>query len=134
MTFVVMGLGTVFNALTNRRDPGSGLAPPILKALAVALVPVALIALATMLPGLQHGLMTTSLTGPQWRASIGLALVLPLVVETSKWVRRRRAPKVGGDRRRPRSHSGTRSRPILQLRPTTVCLVADSATRARFPG
>ena len=24
MTFVVMGLGTVFNALTNRRDPASG--------------------------------------------------------------------------------------------------------------
>ena len=33
MTFVVMGLGTVFNALTNRRDPASGLSPPILKAL-----------------------------------------------------------------------------------------------------
>ena len=33
MTFVVMGLGTVFNALTNRRDPASGLTPPILKAL-----------------------------------------------------------------------------------------------------
>ena len=55
MTFVVMGLGTVFNALTNRRDPGSGLAPPILTALAVALVPVALIVLATKLPSLQHG-------------------------------------------------------------------------------
>jgi P-type Ca2+ transporter type 2C len=94
MTFVVMGLGTVFNAMTNRRDPGTGLAPPILAALAVALVPVALIVLATMLPGLQHGLMTTSLTGPEWRASIGLALVLPLVVEVSKWVRRRRLPRV----------------------------------------
>jgi Ca2+-transporting ATPase len=43
MTFVVMGLGTVFNALTNRREPASGLTPPILKALAIALVPVALI-------------------------------------------------------------------------------------------
>ena len=32
MTFVVMGLGTVFNALTNRRDPTSGLSAPILKA------------------------------------------------------------------------------------------------------
>src|SRR5262249_33892311 len=36
MTFVVRGLGTVFNALTNRRDPASGLAPPILVALGVA--------------------------------------------------------------------------------------------------
>ena len=39
MTFVVMGLGTVFNALTNRRDPASGLAPPLLKALAISLSP-----------------------------------------------------------------------------------------------
>ena len=40
MTFVVMGLGTVFNALTNRRDPTSGLTAPILKALLISLVPV----------------------------------------------------------------------------------------------
>src|SRR6478736_3903453 len=33
MTFVVMGLGTIFNALTNRRDPAGGLDPPLLKAL-----------------------------------------------------------------------------------------------------
>ena len=65
-----MGLGTVFNALTNRRDPASGLAPPILKALAIALVPVALVVLATELPGLQRGLLTTSLTGRSgWPAS-----------------------------------------------------------------
>jgi Ca2+-transporting ATPase len=32
MTFAVMGFGTIFNALANRRDPGSGLGPPILKA------------------------------------------------------------------------------------------------------
>ncbi len=68
MTFVVMGLGTVFNAVTNRRDPGSGLAPPLLAALAVALVPVVLVVLATQLPGLQRGMLTTSLTGPQWLA------------------------------------------------------------------
>ena len=40
MTFVVMGLGTVFNALTNRRDPASGLTPPILQAVAISVVPV----------------------------------------------------------------------------------------------
>ena len=34
MAFVVMGFGTVFNALTNRREPTSGLTPPILQALA----------------------------------------------------------------------------------------------------
>jgi Ca2+-transporting ATPase len=92
MTFVVMGLGTVFNALTNRRDPTTGLTPPILKALLVALVPVTLLVLATELPGLQKGLLTEELSGPQWLASIGLALALPIVVETSKWWRRRHAP------------------------------------------
>ena len=63
MTFVVMGLGTVFNALTNRRDPTNGLSPPILQALAISLVPVALIVLATQLPGLQAALLTAPLTG-----------------------------------------------------------------------
>jgi len=92
MTFVVMGLGTVFNALTNRRDPGTGLAPPILKALLVSLVPVSFVFLATQLPALQRGLLTTSLSGPQWLAAIGLALILPIVVETSKWLRRPRPP------------------------------------------
>ena len=93
MTFVVMGLGTVFNALTNRRDPASGLTPPILTAVGVAIVPIALIFLATQLPSLQHGLLTTSLTGPQWLAAIGLALALPIVIEAGKWIRRRRAPE-----------------------------------------
>ena len=92
MTFVVMGLGTVFNAITNRRDPTSGLTAPILQALAISLVPVAMIVLATELPGLQAGLLTTSLTGLQWLACIGLAALLPLVIEVSKWIRRRRAP------------------------------------------
>jgi Ca2+-transporting ATPase len=94
MTFVVMGLGTVFNAITNRRDPTSGLTPPILKALAVALVPLTMIALATELPGLQKGLLTTSLTGREWVACFGLALLLPIVIEGGKWIRRRRAPAV----------------------------------------
>ena len=90
MTFVVMGLGTVFNALTNRRDPSSGLSSPLLKALAISIVPIMLIALATELPGLERGLPTTSLTGKEWLACIGLAALLPLVVETDKWRRRRR--------------------------------------------
>jgi Ca2+-transporting ATPase len=94
MAFVVMGLGTVFNAITNRRDPTSGLTPPILKALAVALVPLTMLVLATELPGLQQGLLTESLTGRQWMACLGLALVLPVVIEGGKWVRRRRTPPV----------------------------------------
>jgi Ca2+-transporting ATPase len=92
MTFVVMGLGTVFNALTNRRDPGTGLAPPVLRALLVSLVPVSMVFLATQLPALQRGLLTAPLSGPQWLAAIGLALILPVVVETAKWLRRPRPP------------------------------------------
>jgi Ca2+-transporting ATPase len=91
MAFVVMGLGTVFNALANRRDPASGLSPPILRALAVSTVPVLMLLLATELPGLQKGLLTEPLTGRQWLACLGLAALLPLVIEGRKWLRRRRA-------------------------------------------
>jgi Ca2+-transporting ATPase len=93
MMFVVKGLGTMFNALTNRRDPASGLIPPILT-VGVAIVPVALIFLATQLPSLQHELLSTPLTGPQCLAAIGLALALPLVIEAGKWIRRQRTPEL----------------------------------------
>ncbi|MGB8021825.1 MAG: cation-translocating P-type ATPase [Candidatus Nanopelagicales bacterium] len=92
MAFVVMGLGTVLNALTNRRDPTSGLSAPVLKAAAIGLVPALMIVLATQLPGFQAALMTVALTGPQWGACIGLSLLLPVVIEASKWARRRRIP------------------------------------------
>ncbi len=95
MTFVVMGLGTAMNAVTNRRDPTTGLAPPILKATAIALITVVLIILGTELAGLQRALMTAPLTGLQWLASVSLATVLPVVIETSKWLRRRRTSEVG---------------------------------------
>jgi len=88
---VVMGLGTVFNALVNRRDPTSGLSAPVVKALAIGLVPAAMVFLATELPRLQHALLTTSLTGGQWLTCILLAALLPLTVEVGKLVRRRRA-------------------------------------------
>jgi Ca2+-transporting ATPase len=100
MTFVVMGLGTVFNALTNRRDPTSGLTPPILLALGVSLFPVAMIFLATELSSLQKGLLTVPLTGPQWLASICLALLLPIVIEAWKWYRRIHSPRTILDARR----------------------------------
>lgn len=106
MTFVVMGLGTVFNALTNRRDPGSGLDTPVLKAMLIGAIPVALVVLATELPGLQAGLLTRPLSGGQWLACIGLALILPTVVETTKAVRRRRARRPGSPDR-----SATRTDP-----------------------
>ena len=92
MTFAVMGFGTIFNALANRRDPGSGLGPPILKALLISAVAAFMIALATELPGLQKGLLTTQLSGRQWFACVGLAALLPIVIEGRKWLRRRATP------------------------------------------
>jgi Ca2+-transporting ATPase len=92
MCFVVIGLGTVFSGLVMRRDPSSGLVPPILSALKVLVIPAALVVLATELAFLQRGLLTQSLDGLQWLCCLGLALVLPIVVEVDKWIKRRRMP------------------------------------------
>jgi Ca2+-transporting ATPase len=90
MCFVVLGIGTILSGLVMRRDPTSGLVPPILSAVKWLAIPVALVVLATELPFLQRGLLTQPLSGLQWLACIGLALVVPVVVEIDKWVRRRR--------------------------------------------
>ncbi|GGQ48920.1 cation-translocating P-type ATPase [Couchioplanes azureus] len=97
MTFVVMGLGTVGNALVNRRDPASGLLPPVLEAAAIALIPAGLVLLATRVDFLQQSLLTQALTGRQWLACFLLALALPLTVEVAKAIRRGRAPGVSLD-------------------------------------
>jgi Ca2+-transporting ATPase len=92
MCFVVVGLGTVFSGLVMRRDPSSGLTPPVLNAVKILVIPAALVVLATELDFMQRGLLTQSLDGLQWLACIGLALILPIVVEVDKWIRRRRLP------------------------------------------
>ena len=93
MTFVVMGIGTNLNAIVNRRDPASGFGPPLLGAVGVGVASVDLLLLATQLPALQSGLLTTSLTGRQWLACLALAFALPVVVEVGKLVRKRRTPQ-----------------------------------------
>jgi Ca2+-transporting ATPase len=90
MCYVVVGLGTIFSGVVMRRDPTTGLTPPILTAVKWSVIPAVLLVLSTELDFLQHGLLTQSLSGLQWLACIGLALVLPIVVEIDKWVRRRR--------------------------------------------
>jgi Ca2+-transporting ATPase len=92
MAFVVIGLGTVFSGLVLRREPSSGLTPPILSAIKILVLPLILIVLATELNVLQRGLLTQSLTGDQWLACLGLALIVPIVVEVDKWIRRRNLP------------------------------------------
>ncbi|MGV1008947.1 MAG: cation-translocating P-type ATPase [Dermatophilaceae bacterium] len=92
MSFVVLGLGTIFSGLVMRRDPTSGLSEPVLYAVKILAIPLVLLVLGTELGVLQRILMTSSLTGSQWLACVGLALLVPIVVEIDKWVRRRRAP------------------------------------------
>ena len=112
MCFVVIGLGTVFSGLVMRREPSSGLTPPVLSAVKVLVIPAALVVLATELDFLQRGLLTQSLTGLQWLACLGLALIVPVVVEIDKWIRRRHLPARSGvqDGRRRQPQPGHRRR------------------------
>ena len=104
MAFVVMGLGSVLSGLVLRREPESGLAAPLLTAVKVLSAPVILVVLATELDFLQGWLTTQSLSGPQWLACLGLALLLPIVAELDKVIMRHRAataarpgPEGGGE-------------------------------------
>jgi len=89
MAFVVMSLGTLLSGLSIRRDPGSGLSAPLLKALGILSVPAVITLIATEWGLLQRFLMTESLTGDQWLVSMGLAAVVLAVIETEKAIRRR---------------------------------------------
>ncbi|MFI2704779.1 cation-translocating P-type ATPase [Cellulosimicrobium composti] len=88
MAFVVMALGSVLGGLAMRRDPESGLTPPVLKPLLIFTVPVVLTILMVESRILQELLQTTSLTSGQWLACLVVSLVVPLVVEADKGVRR----------------------------------------------
>jgi Ca2+-transporting ATPase len=90
MTFVVVGLGTIFSGIVMRREPTSGLTPPLVTAVKWSAIPLGLLILATELPFLQRGLHTQELTAREWVAAAGLAVVLPIVVEIDKWFARRR--------------------------------------------
>jgi len=92
MAFIVMGFGTLLSGLALRRDPQSGLTPPILKALGILSISGFLLVLTTVWAPLQRMLMTQPLTGDQWLGAAGLAVIVMLVIETEKWVRRRNLP------------------------------------------
>jgi len=96
MAFVVMCIGTILAGLTIRRDPSSGLLPPILKALMVLSAPAALTVLATEGSFLQGVLTTQPLTGSQWLAALLLALVPAIVIELDKAIKRARASRADG--------------------------------------
>jgi Ca2+-transporting ATPase len=100
MAFAVMALGTIFIGLVVRRDPESGLNAPILGALKILSIPVLLVIVAVEWTFMQKLLATTSLTGGQWAACLGLALIVPIVIEVSKAIRRHRA-RVVAERQDP---------------------------------
>jgi Ca2+-transporting ATPase len=93
MAFVVLSLGSILAGLTMRRDPESGLVAPVLGALKILAIPTVVTVFAVEAGVLQDLLMTTSLTGSQWLACIGWSLIIPIVVELDKAIRRRRLPK-----------------------------------------
>jgi hypothetical protein len=92
MCFVVVGLRTVFSGLVMRWDPSSGLVPPVLGAIKILVIPAALVVVATELDFMDHGLQTQPRDGLQWLACLGLAVILPIVVEIDKWLQRRHLP------------------------------------------
>jgi Ca2+-transporting ATPase len=93
MAFVVLSLGSILAGLTMRRDPESGLIAPVLGALKILAIPTVVTVFAVEAGVLQDLLMTTSLSGSQWLACIGWSLIIPIVVELDKAIRRRRLPK-----------------------------------------
>ena len=95
MAFAVMAFSAILGGLVLRRDPASGLAAPVLKALAILAIPAVIVVLSTELPFMQQRLMTEPLSGSQWLVVLGLSVAAALVPEVDKWIRRRRMPKVG---------------------------------------
>ena len=105
MAFAVMGLGTVFNAITNRRDPATGLAAADPQGGRVRPDHRGVARpgdRAAPLPDRADDDLAQRLPVA---ASIGLALLLPVVVEGWKWIRRRRAPHADVARRARRPWS-----------------------------
>jgi Ca2+-transporting ATPase len=91
MAYAVMCVGTLMTGLSLRRDPETGMTPPAAKALGILAVPLALTVLTTTWEPLQRLLGTQRLTGEQWLIVFGLALVVLVVVEIEKGIRRSRS-------------------------------------------
>ncbi|MEE2058396.1 cation-translocating P-type ATPase [Rhodococcus artemisiae] len=110
--FVVLSFGSILAGLVMRRDPESGLAAPILGALKILSIPAIVTVCAVEIGFLQDLLMTTSLTGGQWLACLAWSLLIPIVIEAEKALRRNRsrpsAPPIptadAVDPRRARTH------------------------------
>jgi Ca2+-transporting ATPase len=89
MAYGVMAFGTLVTGLSLRRDPESGVVPPAARALGILAIPAVLVVITTTWEPFQRLLGTKALNGDQWLAVAGLALVVLVVVETEKGIRRR---------------------------------------------
>jgi len=89
MTFGVAALGGVPLALSLRRDTTPGWVGPFWPYCGWLAISAVLTWFAIELPLLQRWLLTKSLTGSQWLAVLGLALVAAIVAELDKAWRRR---------------------------------------------
>ena len=88
MAFGVAALVGIPLALVQRRDPAPAWLGPFWPYVGWLAISAGLTWLAIELPVLQRWLLTTTLTGSQWLAVLGLALLSPLVAETDKAWRR----------------------------------------------
>ncbi len=96
MTFAILAISTVFLAISARRDLLPATAGPYYPYFVWMAVPAALTLMAVEMPFFQRMLDTASLTGSNWLAVLGLALVVPAVMEASKAFRRwRRTVRTG---------------------------------------
>ena len=91
MAYAVMCVGTLMTGLSLRRDPQTGVTPPAAKALGILAIPLALTVLTTTWEPFQRLLGTQRLTGEQWLIVFGLTLVVLVVVEIEKGIRRGRS-------------------------------------------
>ena len=87
---VSKGVHGLRKAMAGYYDRRFGVAQPLLKYAGTLAVGAAFVFLATELPTLERWFDLVPLTGYQWAAVLGLALVMPLVVEADKAIQRRR--------------------------------------------
>ena len=94
MAFVVSAFGAIFGGIAMRRDPESGFSQPLINAIKWLSIPAALTVVSVEIGFMQRFVGTVSLSGSEWLICLGLAAIVPLVIETEKWMRRRRAAAV----------------------------------------
>jgi Ca2+-transporting ATPase len=88
MAFAVMGASTILSGFVMRHDKTPALVNMTMKFAGMLGAGALIVIFATEFRFLQQWLLTTPLTGPQWAAVLGLALVMPVIVELDKLVQR----------------------------------------------